>query len=49
MANNKIAIVTGGNRGLGKSMAMHLAMQNVHVIITYNTNEAEANDVVAEI
>jgi NAD(P)-dependent dehydrogenase (short-subunit alcohol dehydrogenase family) len=49
MANNKIAIVTGGNRGLGKSMAMHLAMQNVHVIITYNTNEAEANATVAEI
>jgi short-subunit dehydrogenase len=49
MINNKIAIVTGGNRGLGKSMAMHLAMQNVHVIITYNTNEAEANATVAEI
>ena len=49
MTNNKIAIVTGGNRGLGKSMAMHLAMQNVHVIITYNTNEAEANATVAEI
>ena len=32
MANNKIAIVTGGNRGLGKSMALHLAKQNTNIV-----------------
>jgi NAD(P)-dependent dehydrogenase (short-subunit alcohol dehydrogenase family) len=46
---NKIAVVTGGNRGLGKNMAMHLAKNNIDVVITYNTNDAEAAQVVADI
>ena len=46
---NKIALVTGGSRGLGKDMALSLAKKGMDVILTYNTNKAEANNVVTEI
>jgi len=46
---NKIAIVTGGSRGLGKDMALSLAKKNIDVILTYNTNEAMALDTLEEI
>lgn len=46
---HKIAIVTGGSRGLGKSAALRLAAKGVHVIITYHSQLAEAHKVVAEI
>jgi NAD(P)-dependent dehydrogenase (short-subunit alcohol dehydrogenase family) len=49
MSNQKIAIVTGGSRGLGKSMALHLAGKGVDVILTYRSQQAEAEGVVAEI
>ena len=42
---NKIAIVTGGSRGLGRSMALHLAERGVDVIFTYRAAEAEASEV----
>ena len=45
----KIAIVTGGSRGLGKDMALSLVKKNLDVIITYNTNEAMALETVAAI
>lgn len=47
--NSKIAIITGGSRGLGKSMALHLAQKGVDVIITYNTKAEEAQAVVAQV
>ncbi|TGN21883.1 SDR family NAD(P)-dependent oxidoreductase [Empedobacter tilapiae] len=46
---NKIALVTGGSRGLGKNMALSLAKKGVDVILTYNSNKEEADKVVAEI
>lgn len=46
---NKIALVTGGSRGLGKDMALSLAKKGVDVIVTYNANKAMADDVVTEI
>jgi NAD(P)-dependent dehydrogenase (short-subunit alcohol dehydrogenase family) len=46
---NKIALVTGGSRGLGKNMAMSLAKKGIHVVLTYNTNKIEADKVVTEI
>jgi NAD(P)-dependent dehydrogenase (short-subunit alcohol dehydrogenase family) len=46
---NKIAIVTGGSRGLGKDMALKLAARNIDVIITYQSQKDAANDVVKQI
>ena len=42
----KIAVVTGGSRGLGKSAAMHLAAQGMDVVITYKSAEGEAKSTV---
>jgi NAD(P)-dependent dehydrogenase (short-subunit alcohol dehydrogenase family) len=46
---NKIAVVTGSSRGLGKSTALNLAKKGVDVIVTYHSNAEEATKVVAEI
>ncbi|MBE9138660.1 SDR family oxidoreductase [Nodosilinea sp. LEGE 07088] len=45
----KIALVTGSSRGLGKNTALTLAQKGVDVIVTYHSSEAEANAVVSEI
>lgn len=45
----KIALVTGGSRGLGKNMALSLAGQGIDVILTYHRQQVEAEAVVAEI
>src|SRR5882762_2124460 len=47
--SNKIALVTGGSRGLGRDMAIQLAKKNFDVIITYNSNKEAANKVVEEV
>jgi NAD(P)-dependent dehydrogenase (short-subunit alcohol dehydrogenase family) len=47
--SSKIAIITGGSRGLGRNAAVHLARHGVSSIITYNTNKAEADAAVAEV
>jgi NAD(P)-dependent dehydrogenase (short-subunit alcohol dehydrogenase family) len=49
MSTSKIALVTGGSRGLGKDMAQNLAKKGLDVILTYHTQQAEAEGVVAEI
>ena len=43
----KIAIVTGGSRGLGRSTALSLAARGADSIVTYKTNQDEAANVVA--
>lgn len=45
----KIAVVTGGSRGLGKDMALALAKKGIDVILTYRSKEAEALETVATI
>lgn len=47
--SNKIALVTGGSRGLGKNAALALAKNGTHVIITYRNKKEEAAAVVADI
>ena len=47
--NTKIALVTGGSRGLGKNMAIAIAKKGTDVIITYNSKKDEAEEVVKEI
>jgi NAD(P)-dependent dehydrogenase (short-subunit alcohol dehydrogenase family) len=44
-----IAIITGASRGLGKSMALHLADRGTDVLITYKSAEREAVEVVSAI
>lgn len=46
---NKIALVTGGSRGLGKNSALQLAKKGFNLIITYQTKKEDAEQVVAEI
>jgi NAD(P)-dependent dehydrogenase (short-subunit alcohol dehydrogenase family) len=48
-ASTTIAIVTGGSRGLGKSAALHIARKGGDVIVTYRSQAAEAQAVVAQI
>jgi NAD(P)-dependent dehydrogenase (short-subunit alcohol dehydrogenase family) len=45
----RIALITGGNRGIGRSAALHLAREGVDSIITYRANAGEAEEVVATI
>ncbi|AMX02176.1 SDR family NAD(P)-dependent oxidoreductase [Microbulbifer thermotolerans] len=45
----KIALITGGSRGLGRNTALHLADKGVDVILTYHSRATEANTVVADI
>lgn len=46
---NKVALITGGSRGLGKHTALAMAQQGVDVVLTYLSNEAAAKAVVDEI
>ena len=47
--DQKIALLTGGSRGLGRDMALSLAKKGIDVVLTYNSNEQAANEVVNEI
>jgi len=47
MSDSKIAIVTGGSRGIGRNTVLCLAKRGVRSIFTFNTNRAEADKVVA--
>lgn len=52
MKNNeskKVALVTGGSRGIGKDIALSLAATGVDVVLTYHSNEQDANNVVETI
>ena len=45
----KVAIVTGGSRGIGRSIAEGLARQGAHTVLTYVSGEAAALEVVRAI
>lgn len=46
MDTTRIAVITGGSRGLGRSAAEHLARRGAGVILTYLSNEAAARETV---
>ena len=46
---DKIALITGGSRGIGRSTALYLAEKGVGVVLTYLSRLDEANSVVAKI
>ncbi|MBB5729041.1 NAD(P)-dependent dehydrogenase (short-subunit alcohol dehydrogenase family) [Sphingomonas prati] len=47
--HGKVALVTGGNRGIGKEIALALARAGTDVAITYRSNEEEALSVLEDI
>lgn len=49
MTNTKIALVTGGSRGIGKDIALSLAKKGIDVLLTYHSNQTEAAATVAAI
>jgi NAD(P)-dependent dehydrogenase (short-subunit alcohol dehydrogenase family) len=49
MSATKIALITGGSRGLGKDMAISIARKGIDVLLTYRTNKEEAEKVVQQI
>ncbi|WP_138469023.1 SDR family NAD(P)-dependent oxidoreductase [Poseidonocella sp. HB161398] len=44
-----VALVTGGSRGLGRAMALHLAREGADVVLTYQSRADAAAETVAEI
>lgn len=47
--NNKVALITGGSRGIGKEIALELARNGVNIAISYVSNGEKANKVLDEI
>jgi NAD(P)-dependent dehydrogenase (short-subunit alcohol dehydrogenase family) len=46
MADSRIAIITGGSRGIGRDAVLRLAKRGVRSVFTYRSNRAEAEKVV---
>ncbi|MCU1530052.1 MAG: hypothetical protein JWP75_3815 [Frondihabitans sp.] len=49
MTDQKIALITGGSRGLGLAVALALAGEGIDTIITYRSKKTEAEAVVASV
>jgi NAD(P)-dependent dehydrogenase (short-subunit alcohol dehydrogenase family) len=48
-ANGRVALVTGGGRGIGKAIALGLAADGADIAVNYRRDEAAAAETVAEI
>src|ERR1700709_1784451 len=46
---DKVAVVTGASKGIGASIAKHLAAEGAAVVVNYASSKAGADKVVAEI
>ncbi|MEM8859301.1 MAG: 3-oxoacyl-[acyl-carrier-protein] reductase [Chloroflexota bacterium] len=49
MLEGKVAIVTGGSRGIGRAIAEDLAKNGAKIVVNYNSNADAANETVAAI
>jgi 3-oxoacyl-[acyl-carrier protein] reductase len=45
----KIALVTGGSRGIGRAICKKLAQMGYYVLVNFRSNESEANATLSEI
>ena len=41
---NKVAIVTGGSRGIGRSICENLASKGVHLVVNYTSRQEDAQE-----
>lgn len=48
-ATDKTAVITGASRGIGRNTAINLARRSVDVILTYHSNQKEAESLIREI
>jgi len=49
MLNDKVALITGASRGIGKAIAMKMAAQGANIAVIYSGNEQAAEETVKEI
>lgn len=49
LLQDKIAVVTGASRGIGRATAKALAREGAMVIVNYNGSKERADEVVSEI
>ncbi|MEY8337529.1 3-oxoacyl-[acyl-carrier-protein] reductase [Lachnospiraceae bacterium 62-35] len=49
MLENKVAVVTGASRGIGRAIAVKLAREGAMVVVNYNGSASKAEEVVKEI
>lgn len=49
MASGKVAVVTGGSRGIGRGIALGLAEAGFDVVVNYNRSSQAADEVVAQV
>jgi 3-oxoacyl-[acyl-carrier protein] reductase len=47
--NGKVAVVTGGSRGIGRAIALRLAAEGARVVVNFQGNQAAADEVVSSI
>lgn len=46
---NRVAIITGGSRGLGRNTAINLAQRAVDIVFSYRANQKEAESLIREV
>src|SRR5436189_429551 len=47
--NGKVAIVTGASKGIGASIALHLAAEGAAVVVNYSSSKSGADRIIGEI